>query len=48
MKVIKATVKREDFVNKRSTKDERLSNGQSITKAILMGGKSCCGGAYAE
>lgn len=48
MKVVKANVKREYLVNKRNTKEERLSNGQSITKAIQMGGKSCCGGAYAE
>jgi len=47
MKIIKKTVNREYLVNKRSVKDERLSNGQSITKAILMGGKNCCGGAYA-
>ena len=40
MKIIKKTVNREYLVNKRSVKDERLSNGQSITKAILMGGKN--------
>ena len=29
-------------------KDEYLKGGQSITKAIVMGGRGCCGGAYVE
>ena len=48
MKVIKKEITREYFVNRHDTKEERLRNGQSITKAIIMGGKSCCGSAYTE
>lgn len=48
MKTIKANVSRTSLVNPRSSKDEYLCNGQSITKAIIMGGKGCCGGAYVE
>lgn len=48
MKAIKKNASREVLVNCKVAKDERLSNGQSITKAIVMGGRACCGGAYVE
>lgn len=48
MKTIKANVSRASLVNLRSSKGEYLRNGQSITKAIIMGGKGCCGGTYVE
>ena len=48
MKVIKKDVDRESLVSQNKARDERLNNGQSITKAIIMGGKACCGGTYAE
>lgn len=46
MKIITTNVNRENLVNQRDKCDECLSNGQSITKAITMGGKACCGGSY--
>ena len=46
MKAIKKNVSREFLINQKGMKDERLDNGQSITKAIIMGGKACCGGTY--
>ncbi len=48
MKAIKQNVNRKCLVNGNVVKDERLSNGQSVTKAIVMGGRGCCGGAYVE
>ena len=48
MKAIKQNVSRKNLVHNDTVKDERLNNGQSITKAIMMGGKGCCGGAYVE
>lgn len=27
---------------------EKLPGGQSVTQAILMGGRACCGSAYVE
>ena len=48
MKAIKKNVNREDLVNQKNTREERLNNGQSITKAIIMNGKACCGGAYVK
>ena len=48
MTVIKQNVSRKLLVNGNVVKDERLNNGQSITKAIVMGGRGCCGGAYVE
>lgn len=48
MKAIKKNVNRKQLVNRRNAKDECLKNGQSITKAIMMGGKGCCGGSYVE
>jgi hypothetical protein len=48
MKAIKQNVNRKNLVNGNVVKNERLSNGQSVTKAIVMGGRGCCGGAYIE
>lgn len=48
MKVLKQTVTRESLVLWNYCKEERLPSGQSITKAIMMGAKGCCGGAYTE
>lgn len=49
MKVIKQNITRNQLVSQKDAKkDECLGNGQSITQAIIMGGKGCCGGAYVE
>ena len=48
MKAIKQNVSRTRLVNGTVAKDERLGNGQSITKAIVMGGRGCCGSSYVE
>ena len=48
MKAIKANIDHLNLVNQRSSRDEYLRNGQSITKAIMMGGKGCCGSTYVE
>ena len=48
MKAIKQNVSRAHLVNGNVVKDERLSNGQSVTKAIVMGGRGCCGSSYVE
>ena len=48
MKAIKQNVNRKNLVNGNVVKNERLSNGQSVTKAIVMDGRGCCGGAYIE
>lgn len=48
MKAIKQNVSRKDLINSNVAKNERLKNGQSVTKAIVMGGRGCCGGAYVE
>lgn len=47
MKVIKKNIDNE-YLMSHGSKEESLSNGQSITKAIMMGGKGCCGGSYIE
>lgn len=47
MKTVKQNINRSQLT-KNITKEECLNNGQSITKAIMMGGKGCCGGAYVE
>ena len=47
MKTVKQNINRSQ-ITKNITKEECLNNGQSITKAIMMGGKGCCGGAYVE
>lgn len=48
MKVLKQTVTRSGLASQSYCKEEYLPSGQSITKAIMMGGKSCCGAAYTE
>lgn len=48
MKTIKQNVDRKCLVNGNIIKNESLNNGQSITKAIVMGGRGCCGSAYVE
>lgn len=48
MKPIGCKVNRERLTRNWGVKEERLNNGQSITKAIVMGGRGCCGGAYVE
>ena len=48
MKVLKNTVTHESLVKQNFEKEEKLPSGQSITKAIFMGGKSCCGASYTE
>lgn len=48
MKAIKQNVSRARLVNNNVVRNERLSNGQSITKAIVMGGRGCCGSSYVE
>ena len=48
MKAIKQNMSRSNLVRSNITKEERLSNGQSITKAIVMGGRGCCGSSYVE
>ena len=48
MQVIKNNVSREQLISQHIAKEERLNNGQSITKAIMMGAKCCCGAAYVE
>ena len=44
MKTVRRNIDRKKMVNIVIVKDERLRNGQSI----ITGGRSCCGGAYAE
>lgn len=48
MKTVRRNIDRKKMVNIIIVKDESLRNGQSITKAIITGGRNCCGGAYAE
>lgn len=48
MKILKETVTRDKLIDLNNREEEKLPIGSSITKAIFMGGKSCCGSAYTE
>ena len=48
MKVLKKSVTRREVIKQNLQCDEKLSNGQSITKAIQMGSRSCCGSSFVE
>ena len=48
MKIIKKNVSRKILLAQKGQAEELLSNGQSISRAIMKGGKGCCGGAHVE
>lgn len=48
MKIIKKSMSRQILLAQKGQTEELLSNGQSITRAIMKGGKGCCGGAHVE
>lgn len=48
MKILQVTTTSKEVLRNQKNKKEQLPNGSSITKAIIMGGKSCCGASYVE
>ena len=48
MEVAKQNISRKILLAQKSQPEELLKNGQSVTKAIMRGGKGCCGGAHVE
>ncbi len=48
MKVLKRGVTRKDVIKQNWRCEEKLSNGKSVTKAILMGSRACCGSSFVE
>jgi hypothetical protein len=48
MKILQNTTSKLDVVSAVKAKAERLPSGESISKAIFMAGRMCCGSAYVE
>lgn len=48
MKVLKKSVTRREVIRQNVQCNEKLSSGQSITKAIQMSSRSCCGSSFVE
>ena len=48
MKIIQKKATRGSLNADKKMPAEKLPNGQSVTEAIFMGGRACCGSAFVE
>ena len=48
MKILQVITRPSDVIGTTDGQSEMLPSGESISRAIVMGGKSCCGAAYRE
>lgn len=48
MIALQTMTKAKDVIGAAVSRQETLPTGESITKAIVMGGNGCCGAAYSE
>lgn len=48
MTVLQTMTSAQDVIGAAVSRQETLPTGESITKAIVMGGNACCGSAYSE